>query len=316
MLGSLVTILAVSAATGADLGLQAQLDGRPSYCSAATGAADHLSGGAAGDSRSVWDLTRDPERRQLCRRLALAQLSLLRTPQSTASLAAELTREIPARPEPWVLAARAKTALGAYTDAWALFSSARERGYGFHEPRALHAYALAAAWTEHDEAATGAYRQLLTLLEAWPDPLDRQRIRLEAAAALMRAGPAGLEEAARILEPVRATATSTGLRAFAAGLEALRAQRAGSTEDSRLDAPEIWYFVAQCRAEHVPTSWPVLPDQEAAAAASLLVEPYSSVEAIELWQRHVQALERSDEPWKQRAAERLEHLQGRGGRAR
>jgi hypothetical protein len=316
MLGPLATMLWVAASASGDLEVLAKQSGRPGSCQSTPAA--EAAANAPASRFDAWDQIRSAGRSQFCQRLALIHLNLASAPEAALRLAEELTRTAPAEPEPWALAAQARVESGEYAEGWSLFGTAREHGYDVRAPRMLHAYALAAALTEHGEVAVQSYRALFRLLDAWPDPIDRQRIVLEAAAAALRTGPSGVAEAAGYIASVRANATSTGLRAFAAALEALVAQRRGQplTRESQVDATEVWYLVAQVRGEHRPPHWPVLPLGEAAAAASLAVEPYSSVEALELWRRHAEALEHSnaESAWRELTARRLRALENAGRR--
>jgi hypothetical protein len=218
-----------------------------------------------------------------------------------------------------VLQARAHTRLEAYPDAWAAWLGARERGYDFSSAHALRDYAIAGAMIGQNELALTSYRRLITLLGFWPDPLDQQRLYLEAGAAALRQGPAGLDEAAGYLAWARPGATTTGLRSLVAGMEALVSHRRGQPPPrvERASAAEVWYLVQQVRKERLPSYWPVVPRHEIFGAASLLVEPYSSSEAADLWELHVQGLERAgaDPRWTKLARDRLTRLSARGGQA-
>ena len=71
----------------------------------------------------------------------------------------------------------------------------------------------------------------------------------------------------------------------------LLARRGGSSSDpSSLDAPEVWHLVRLTRGAAVPSFWPRVPRHELHAIASMLVEPYSSVDAAESWDRYIQGL--------------------------
>jgi len=302
MLGTTAVFLVATALSG-DLSTAAQLSARPSLC------APRRARAGEADAAGAWEQVREQAQQQICRRLARAQLELAARPERALQLGQELARDLPARAEPWVIQARAQTRRRAFADAWPLWEAAKQRGDEPRSAHALHDYALCAALTEHAEAALASYRRLLPLLQAWPDPVDRQAIELEAAVAAMRRGPEGLEEAADQLGAARARATSTGLRAVAAGLSALWAARRGVAAESanRLDAPEVWHFVESVQAERWPGHWPVLPPYELFGAAALLIEPYSDTLAAELWQRHSAGLEQvaAPAPWRALAAERL-----------
>jgi hypothetical protein len=101
-------------------------------------------------------------------------------------------------------------------------------------------------------------------------------------------------------------------------MDALIAHRRGQTTSSvdRVEAGEIWHFVARARVEQRPKHWPVAPPHEAQGAASLLVEKLSTSEATELWELYVQGLEQAatDPESMTRARERLLRLRGQGER--
>jgi hypothetical protein len=174
--------------------------------------------------------------------------------------------------------------------------------------------------TGHVEIALGLYRRLVSLLDAWPDPRHVQRLYLEAAAAALRAGPTHLDEAAGFLSGGQVGATSTGLRAYAAGMLALLDARRGAPgrAASAPSAPEIWRLVELARAKKAPSYWPVLLPGEAEALASLLVEAHSALDAAELWDEYVSRLGEAppDAALLKFARERQQRLRARAGGAR
>jgi hypothetical protein len=300
---SLLAVFLVGTALSGDLSTAARLSSRPRWCAPPSARAGEA---AAPDA---WDQVREQGRQQFCRRLARAELALGSNPELALKLAAELARDLPDRPEPLVLEAQAQTRRRAFGEAWPLWEAAKQRGAEPLSAHALRDYAVSAALTGHSEAALAAYRRLLPLLQAWPDPIDQQAIYLEAAVTAMRRGPDGLEEAAGQLAAARARASSTGLRALSVGLSALAAARRGQPSDSesRLDAPEVWHFVTTVQSGRFPGRWPALPAHELCGAAALLIEPYSDTAAAELWARHAAGLEQSaaPAPWRALAAEHL-----------
>lgn len=269
-------------------------------------------------SPGPWDAVRQGALADFCGELARAQVRLLARPDLVLVAARSLARAWPGRPEPRVLEARAHTRLNAYAQAWAAWQAARERGHDFRSPHVLREYAITAAMSGQRDIALDSYRRLIALASLWPEPRDRHRVFLEAAGAALRHGAAGTDEAAGYLTRVRPETTSTGLRAYAAGMDALIAHRRGQPVSAveRVDAAEIWYFVSQARDEQRPKHWPVVPRHEAQGAASLLVEKLSSSEASELWELYVQGLEQapSDPTAMARARERLSRLRAQGER--
>ncbi len=294
-------VLLIAAALGAELPTAAKLSARPEVCAPASSSDASTSG--------AWDQLRQRGREQLCQRLARAQLELGARPGLTLRLARELSRDLPERPEPWILQARAQARLRAFADAWSAWQQAERRGAELTAPHVLRDHAVSAALTGHPQAALASYRRVLPLLQAWADPVEQQAIYLEAASAALQLGPEGLEEAGGLLAMARARGTSSGLRAVIAGASALWAARRGSSapSDSRLAAGEVWRFVELVQAERWPRSWPVLPAHELQGAAALLVEPYSDVVSEQLWQGHARGLEGAGahQRWRALAAEPL-----------
>jgi hypothetical protein len=245
-----------------------------------------------------WDRVRQQPVIELCAALARIQSRLGSDPAGALAAAQQLARDWPDRPEPRVLVARAFSRLGDAAASWSAWqevsaraTDAREPGRDLLSANALRDYAVAAVLAGQTDLAAGAYRRLVSLVEAWPDPRHAQRLYLEAAAASLRRVPAQFDEALGYLSAAEVSARSTGLRAYAAGLRAfVRAWRgAAGAEPSRLDAPEIWQFVALARGEQRPSYWPAVPRHEVYALASLLIEPHSSAEASELWNLYMSA---------------------------
>jgi hypothetical protein len=314
MLGALGFQLFVAAA-GADLSTASSASARPSAClPSAEGKADAAS---ISSRLTPWDRILIRPRSALCLKLSRAQVQLLTRPQQALELARELELAWPGLPEPLVLQARARTRLRAYPEAWALWQAASERGYDFRSAHALHDYAVVAAMTGHEDIARDSYRRLLPLLALWPDPTDRERIYIEGAAAALRQAPARFDEAEGYLSVARARATSTGLRAYFLGMQALINHRRGmpALHQVRVDAAEVWHFAALIRSDAPPAYWPSVPAHEACGAASLLIERYSQAEALELWERHVQGLAETgaDPAWQELARERLSQLRASEG---
>jgi hypothetical protein len=248
--------------------------------------------------------------------LSRVQVQLLTQPRQALGAAAELARKWSGRPEPLVLQARAQTRLKAFPEAWQLWQAAARGGYDFRSAHALHDYAVAAAMNGQTELALASYRRVLTLLSLWHDPSEQQRIYIEAAAAALRHGPSGLDEASGYLSAARARAVSTGLRAYVASMQALVSELRGHSVSSaeRLDAAEVWHFLGLIRSERPPAYWPVIPGHEASGAASLSIEKYSLAEAAELWESYVRGLEQAGvEPSQQKRAQaRTRRLEASG----
>lgn len=318
MLGAFAGFLLLAATHGGDLSAASGASARPEPCLPRPAGPERNAAVQAG-AIGPWDRIRRRETVDFCSRLARAQIQLLARPQAALATARDLGKAWPGRPEPWVLAARAHTRLKTYDQAWLAWQAARERGYDFRSHHALRDYAIGALMNGEAESALEAYRRLVTLSSLWPAPMDRQRLYLEAAAAALRRGPDALDEAAGYLTAVRAQATSTGLRAYVAGMDAWVAHRRGqpAAELPRVDSAEIWHFVSQVRGERAPSHWPSLSPHEAYAAASLLIERYSSSEALELWELYLEGLQQAplDPASMGLARERLNRLHAEERRA-
>jgi hypothetical protein len=308
------------AAEVADLSLPHGESSRPPVC--APGGVEAADAPAAG---GAWERVRREPYATLCLGLARAQIRLEREPGAALDEARALGRGWPGRPEPKLLEARALIRIGDAAASWAAWQAAGALA-GVADasslgPDRLSAFglrdlALAAVGTGQTDVAIGTYRRLVSLLDAWPDPRHVQRLYLEAAAASLRATPPRFGEALGYIASALAGARSTGLAAYAAGLEAWAIARrgTGAAPPRRLTEPEIWHFVAQVRAPRAPSYWPALPRHEALAVASLLVEPLSSEEASGLWQEYMRGLEAApvDPGLLQFARERLARLAKRG----
>lgn len=296
-------VLLIAATLGGDLPTAAKLSARPEACAPASAVAGE------GNPHGAWDQMRERGRQQLCQRLARAQLELGARPGLALRLAKELSQELPERPEPWTLQARAHVRLGAFAEAWSAWEQAERRGEALRAPHALRDHAVSAALTGHGQAALASYRKLLPLLQAFGDPVEQQAIYVEAASAALQRGPDGVDEAGGLLTVARARATSSGLRAYVAGMSALWAARRGASapSDSRLAAAEVWRFVELVQGDRWPKLWPTVPAYEVLGAAALLVEPFSAVVSEQLWQRHAQGLESAGAPerWRLLAAQPL-----------
>jgi hypothetical protein len=300
------SLLLLMAGGASDLTLPFGESSRPRLCSPGASASWDMAaarGETTAQARggSPWDRVRQQHATDLCLGLARGQIRLAREPGEALTAARRLAREWPGRHEPRVLEARALLRSGDAAASWEAWQTARALGFDRArdpggDPASAHAlrdYAVAAVLTGHGEIAGAVYRRLVSLLDAWPDARHVQRIYLEAAAVALRHGPAQLDEAVGYLSAAESSATSTGLRAYAAGMRALVQARRGASppETSRVDAPEVWHFVGLARADQPPSYWPAVPRHEAYAVASLLVERYSSTEASELWDRYVSGLD-------------------------
>jgi tetratricopeptide (TPR) repeat protein len=318
MLGAALGLLLLAAAHDGALTAPHAASARPAPCLPEQPDASNDESRRSPSRPGPWETVRQGALADFCKELARAQVQLLGRPELALASARSLARAWPGRPEPWVLEARAHTRLNAYAQAWPAWQAARERGHDFRSPHVLRDFAIAAAMSGKADVALESYRRLVTLVSLWPEPRERHRVYLEAASAALRGGAAGTDEAAGYLASVRAETTSTGLRAYVAGMDALVAHRRGqpASKIERLEAGEIWHFVARARDEQRPKHWPVVSRHEAQGAASLLVEKLSASEATELWALYVKGLEQAavDPASMTRARERLSRLQAQGER--
>ena len=298
--GAAAALVLLMAAEGGTLALPHGETARPRLCHPGPSSpARETAVGAPG--AGPWDRVRQQPATLLCAALARTQIRLATDPAGALAAARGLARDWPGRPEPRVRVARAALRLGDAAGSWAAWEEAlaldagaaasRQPGLDVVSAHGLRDYAVAAVLAGRTDVAAASYRRLVSLVDAWTDPRQVQRLYLEAAAASLRRTPAQLDEALGYLSAAESGARSTGLRAYAAGLRAfVRGWRGASgSEPSRLDAPEIWHFVALARAERRPSYWPAAPAHEAYALASLLVEPHSATEAAELWDLYVSA---------------------------
>jgi hypothetical protein len=322
--GVSATLLLWMAAEASDLTLPFGESSRPRLClpSAGPDGKEDVSESVVGPS--PWDRVRLEQVVDLCAGLARAQVRLARAPAGVVISARRLADAFPARPEPRVLEARALLRSGNAAASWEAWQAARARGFDATREagverasaHALRDFAVAAVAMGHGDVASSTYRRLVSLLDAWPDRRDVQRIYLEAAMAALRRVGEHLDEAVGYISAAESGATSTGLRAYAVGLRAFVQVRRGlgPPDSVQLDAPEIWHFVSRVR-EGAPSYWPAVPPHEPFALASLLVERHSNTEAAELWDRYVAGLESStvDPALSQFARERKARLARTGG---
>jgi hypothetical protein len=295
------------ASAGVDLSTLFRASERPEVCR------DSSAGGPASErAESPWLDVRSGSLRQLCHQLARAQIELSSRPQAALSIAVELATAWPARPEPLVVQARALLRLQRSVEAWALWQRALQAGYRLRAPGSLRDHALTAVLTGHRQIALADYRQLATLVALWPSATERRRLYLEAAGAALASGPDHLGEAATYLGEARRGAASVRLHAFVAGMTALVHFHRGepSSSLSQVDSAEAWLFVEKTRSARHPEHWPLV-GVEALAAASLLIEPFSAAEALDLWQPYLERLERDavGSPWLAQARARAARLE-------
>ncbi len=296
--GAAAGLVLLLAADGGALGLPHGETARPRLCHPGPSVSARETAPRAPGS-GPWDRVRRQPATGLCLGLARTQIRLATDPAGALAAAQRLAQDWPSRPEPRVLVARALSRLGHAAASWSAWQEAlalagdvsREPSLDLVSAHALRDYAVAAALAGQADIAASVYRRLVSLLDAWPDPRQVQRVYLEAAAAALRRNPAQLDEAIGYLSAAESGAGSTGLRAYAAGMRAfVRGLRGGTgSEPSRLEVPEVWHFAALVRAEQQPSYWPAAPRHEAYALASLLVEPHSATEAAELWDLYVSA---------------------------
>lgn len=305
MLSTASVVALLFASSSVDLAARLKASGRPVACRTTPGTGAH---GPA----NAWTAVRAHERQRLCRQLARLYVALRTDVEAALEGATQLERDWPGRPEPKVLRARALGRLGQATEALRLWQQLDARGYVSSAPSELWARASATALAGRRLPALERYRRLVTLVGLWPDAGRRRRLYLEAAAAALAVGPEYASESAAYLAEARRGASSMGLRALVDGMSALTQWWSGTARPlpEETDAGEIWLLVQRLQDGSYPRRYPRVGSL-AHAAASLLVEPLSRLEALALWNHYVRALQSTspDSPLLARARTRQQLLQ-------
>ncbi len=200
----------------------------------------------AGRSRaSVWDRARAPHVARYCDFLSHAEARLEQEPRRAEQSAAAAGALLPEQAAPVVLRARAAAAQGRHGEAKKLFEQALALDPGAtRDPRALVDWAASLREVGETSRAIEAYRALLPRVDTLPGDDARTRAQIDAAVALMLAGPAQLDAAAAVLRDAVARGAPS-LRAAAQAVLALALDRAGAKAEAAAQAAEAQRAGAQ-----------------------------------------------------------------------
>jgi tetratricopeptide (TPR) repeat protein len=301
---------------GSELVSFAAASPRPPECGAPAGR------GAA----SVWNRAREPKLRTYCDALARGYASLRRSPADALAAAARASAALPGRAAPAVLEARALVRQGRHAEAWKRFEAARAISpRSVDSPHALHDFAIAALSTGKLDEARAAYRVLAPRADLLGAELLRQRVYVEAAAAMMTAGSESLGEAIGYLAEARRRSTQPGFSPVVLGVLALALDRQGRSDEARGVAAEAGGSGSLVRAEArdrpapgasgKPAAMPLLPEGELDAIIAILAERSEPELARERWQTFLDGAA-SRGPWADHARKKLEALRARRGKGR
>ena len=284
--GACVLALAFAASAsdgsgGADLSAVARAGARPKEC-----------GGASRARPNRWDRAKAPGLEKYCDALARGYGRLASSPAEALALSAEAQALMPTSPSPLLLAARAKTALGAYDEAFALFGRSRAASReGVNAPGALHAYALAAAKTNHPHEALEAYRALAPQAELLDDAEEELRIFIEAAFVAMSQGADRLGEAVGYLNEARRIPVVPELDVYLLGALSLALDRQGRHSEASGIAAEAsgpsQLEEERTAGKKLGRPRPMLPDGELDAMIAVLAERRDRELAAERWQTYL-----------------------------
>ena len=258
--------------------------------------------------RDAWDRARAPHVTRFCDLLAQAEARLADEPAGAEAAANEADKELPGRPEPVVLRARAASAVGRHADAITLFRAARAI-----DPRAatdapsLLALATSLARTGDDAGAREAFRALVPKSAGIPRADRRARALLDAGLSVLGAGPAAAEEAVAVLRAASASAPGSVRAATQAAL-ALALDRAGRRAESGPIAAEA---ASTGAVSQLKTALVGAPASEALAVGAKLEEARDPVAAAAAWD----AVAAKGGPWGEHARARAAELR-KGGAPR
>lgn len=323
LVGVLLAQMAAGAAPrapdGAELLAFAAASPRPRECSGTS---------ERGAERTLWDRARQPRLATYCDSLAAGYARLARAPEEALRAAQRANEALPGRAAPLVLEARALVALGRDADAHQRFGAARQRDRrSVESPGALHDLAVAALRTGKRDDAVRAFRALAPRAGLLGDGFERQRVYVEAAAAVMMLGSEGLDEAIGYLAEARRKGSRPGFGDYVLGALALALDRQGRSEEARGVAAEAggaWYLARQtstdddARARRRPLvarALPVLPAGELDAIVAMLAEREDPELARERWQALLGGAGGKG-PWAEHAKKKLEALRAPRRRGR
>jgi hypothetical protein len=227
---SLVLLAAPAPSDGSALGTFAAASPRSLSCRPAS----------LSDEGRLWTQVRGGSTRRYCSLLAWGYARLVRAPQAALELAREASALSPAEVEPRVLEGRARLRLGQWDAAYAaLAKSVTAKGRPLGDVLSLRELGVAAVATGELAQAVEVYRALVTRVGFSNDPTFARVSVLEAAAALMASGPAGLSDATLYLSDARRQPPVPGLDDLLTALLALSLDRAGKAEQVRILEREL-----------------------------------------------------------------------------
>jgi len=263
---------------GPDLSAIARAGSRPSEC-----------GGATRTRPNRWERAKSPGLEHYCTLLAKGYGKLRAAPGDALAFSTEASRLMPSASAPLLLEARAKVALGAFADAFALFGHARAVSRdGLDAPGALHDFAIAAQKTNHLREALDAYRSLAPQVELLDDPDEALRIFVEGAFVAMSQGPEHLAESVGYLNEARRLPKVPELDSYLLGALSLALDRQGRRSEATGIAAESsgpWQLESERSGDTaLEGPRPVLPDGELDAMIAELAERRDRDLAVERWQ--------------------------------
>lgn len=187
------------------------------------------------EDSQLWTRARGGTGRRYCLLLARGYAGLTRTPKAALELSREAGQLLPGEVEPRVLEGRALARLGEWDEAYAaLDKSVAAKGRPLGDVMALRELGVAAVVSGRLARAVEVYRALVPRVGFTNDPTLTRVVALEAAAALMATGPAGLADATLYLSDARRQPPVPGLDDLTTALLALSLDRAGKSEQVRI----------------------------------------------------------------------------------
>lgn len=277
---------------------------RPAECSP--------SSGRVGRGHTLWDRARDPRLVEYCNALARGYSRLASQPGDSLRAAKQAAEAEPGRIAPLLLQGQALVALGQQGQAYDVFRKAFEQQPELRlSPEALHAYALAAVGSGHQQAALTAYRRLVPTAGLLTRVGAGESVYIEAAVLVMLSQPDQLQEAVAYLNEARRRNATPTLSPYILAALALALDRQGRAEESRGVAGEARGRIAQMLASiesEAPRSRVLLPQLsqvELLAMVGVLAASEDAALAKEYWKDFVEQAP-ADHPWRAHAVAKLE----------
>ncbi|MBN1607434.1 MAG: hypothetical protein JW940_12420 [Polyangiaceae bacterium] len=283
-------------ATEAPSDLVAAAQSRPAAC-----------GPALRDNAPVlWSQAAQPGGALYCR-LVAGGLARLRTkPAETLRMAERAEKLRPGDTAASVLRARALAAAGSYGRAWEAFELVTAKRGRLDAPNVLHDYGVTALATGHYDRAADAYRALVPRASLLGDELQRQKVHVEGALAVMHRGERGAAEAVSFLSELRRGSIFPGLGDYVVatlGLALDRQGRSGEARGAVAESEGPWGLAAVLEASlpadlgeaaAAPT-----PDADASdlASAAVIAVPVADLRALVAMLAEEAAPELAAEQW-------------------